>query len=67
MKRVTVKRWVALTATDILVLDVPDDWDVNDDDILDHKIVSEDREVIDSTDSGEWMLEDEYELTGGER
>ncbi len=67
MKRVTVKRWVALTATDILVLDVPDDWDVNDDDILDHKIVSEDREIIDSIDSGEWMLEDEYELTGGER
>ncbi len=67
MKRVTVKRWVALTATDTLVLDVPDDWSVEDDDILDHKIVSEDREVIDSTDSGEWMLEDEYELTGGER
>lgn len=59
MRRVTVKRWVSLVATDLLELEVPDDWDVNEHDVYDQTILFESREILDSTDSGPWELEED--------
>lgn len=59
MKTVTVKRWIALSAVDHLTIEVPDDWDVEQGDVYDHRIISETRDIIDSTDSGAWELEAE--------
>jgi hypothetical protein len=61
MKHVAVKRWVALTAVDHLLIEVPDDFDLDDENrksIYDYRVLHEDREIIDSTDSGSWELEE---------
>ncbi len=59
MKTVTVKRWIALSAMDYVTIEVPDDFDVDDPDrmaIYDYPVVAEDRQIIDSTDSGPWEV-----------
>jgi len=56
-RRITLTRWIALTATDRLTIDVDDDWTLADGNPYDHPIVAESRVVVGSTDHGAWELE----------
>lgn len=55
-RTVTFTRWIALAARDTLTVTLPDEVDLLDVDPEQYPIVAEQREVIDSTDSGPWEI-----------